>query len=70
MKRVHVISRAMRSVGYDAKKKILEVEFPAHTIYDYIGVPLKVYKALMEADSKGSYYNTYIKEVYPFNQIQ
>lgn len=67
MKRQYVDSTAMLSVGYNSKTHILEIEFPAHTIYDYLDVPEYKYTALMNAESKGEYYNKAIK---PFHQYK
>lgn len=69
MKRNQVISSAIVSIGYDAKKQILEIEFPAHTVYDYYKVPEVIYKGLLYADSKGVFYNLCIKDVYEYKQV-
>lgn len=69
MKRTHVISSSMISVGYNAKNKILEIEFPAGTVYDYFKVPESEYESLMNAESKGKYFNEYIKPFYLYKQV-
>lgn len=69
MKRVHISSTSIVSVGYDKVKKILEIEFPAGTVYDYYNVPLKKYESLLQAESKGQYFNFFIKGFHNFKQV-
>ena len=69
MYRRPVDSTLIRSVGYDIASSVLEVEFDAGTVYEYYDVPLSVYSALMEAESKGSYFNDHIKDMYPYAQV-
>lgn len=70
MKREHVDSSAMLSVGYDSRKHVLEIEFPAHTVYDYLDVPEFKFIALMNAESKGDYYNRAIKPYHPYRLVK
>ena len=56
LERQPVKSRILRSVGYDESSKILEVEFQTGLIYQYWGVPLKVYQDLMSSDTIGKYF--------------
>ena len=44
----------MRSVGYEAKSKVLEIEFESGEIYQYFEVPRGVLEALLRAESKGA----------------
>lgn len=50
-----VDSSMIYAVGYDRKTKTLEVVFNSGAVWGYEGVPHKVYKELMEADSKGRF---------------
>lgn len=68
MKRVLVESSSLRSAGYSAEERRLQVEFLSGTVYDYFGVPPAVHEALMMADSKGSFFNTEVKERYRFER--
>ena len=61
MKREVVESSNLRSIGYDAEKEVLEVEFAKGGVYVYSGVPEEIYKAIMNAESKGSAFFRYIK---------
>ena len=70
MKRIPVKSTTMRSVGYDIKRKILEIEFVDEEVYEYLDVPVKIYNGLIEAESPGKYLNEVIKSGnYRFEKI-
>lgn len=69
MLRKPVDSATMRTVGYEAKGRILEIEFDSGVVYQYIGVPARVHQELMKAESKGRYFNNEIREVYPYVQV-
>ena len=49
-----VNSSNLRSVGYDPDKLILEIEFHESGIYQYHGVPERVYGGLLSAKSIGA----------------
>lgn len=66
MRRKPVDSSSLVSVGYDPKRRILEIEFEGGGVYDYLGVPPEVFAALMEAPSKGAYVNDVVKEGFRF----
>lgn len=69
IKRISVVSSNIASVGYDAEKKILEIEFHHGAIYQYFDVPKEVYDGLMGAESKGSYYFHTVKEKYKYENL-
>ena len=54
-------SSTIASVGYDLAQKLLQLEFCSRTIYHYFGVPAAVHTALLEAPSKGRYFNQTIR---------
>jgi hypothetical protein len=60
-----VNSSAVRSVGYDQRSRILEVEFVSGEVYRYLGVERIVYGALLRSDSLGRFVNERIKPRYP-----
>lgn len=70
MDRELVDSSNIESIGYDAGSKILEVEFKNGGIYQYKGIPQKIYNELMEADSVGSFLHRLIKNVYGCERIE
>ena len=69
MKLTTVESSMIHAVGYDSKKRVLEVVFNSGRTYCYEGVPPKVYKELMAAESKGQYMRSEIIDVYPYAQL-
>jgi hypothetical protein len=68
MRRQPVESSAISSVGYDPRSSILEVEFRSGAVYDYHGVPTKVYESLMKAPSKGSFVSRKVRDRFPFTR--
>lgn len=70
MIRQTVSSSNIRSIGYDAKSKTLEIEFQDGDIYQYFNIPKSIYSALMSASSHGSYFHCYIKDQYQWTKIQ
>jgi hypothetical protein len=65
LERLLVDSSAFKSIGYDAAREILAIEFQSGMIRHYRGVPLDVFEALGQAESKGRYYAASIKNRYP-----
>ena len=59
----------MRSVGYEAKSGILEIEFQSGVIYRYLDIPAVVYEELLGAESKGQYFNREIRDSYECVQV-
>lgn len=70
MQRVPVDSRALKSVGYDADARMLELEFSSGTLYHYFDVPEFTYRALMHAKSKGYFFQTAIDRKFKFEEIK
>jgi len=66
MRRQPIDSSAISSAGYDAGSRTLEVEFRSGAVYDYFGVPPRVWKSLLTADSKGRYVSRQIRDRFPF----
>ena len=69
MERQSVTSSNIASIGYDAAKEILEIEFNHGGVYQYFDVPENVYKELMNAESHGKYFAAHIKDNYDFEKI-
>lgn len=61
MNETAVESTALSSVAYDDAREILRLEFRSRAIYHYYGVPAAVHAALLDALSKGSYFNRAIR---------
>ncbi len=57
-----VESSTMKSVGYEATSRILEIEFESGAVYQYLGVSARVQEELLGAESKGRYFNSEIRD--------
>ena len=67
MERQPVVSSLIRSVGYDFAASILEIELvEPNRVYTFYDVPFSVYDELMEAPSKGTYFNEFIRDLYAY----
>ena len=64
-----VESTTLATIGYDETLKRLQLEFCSRTVYLYFGVPAAVFEALLDAPSKGRYFNGAIRGRYPYRQI-
>jgi len=69
MQRQTVFSNRLRSVGYDALSKTLEVEFKNGRIYHYSKVPTSEFEALMTFESHEEYLNDNIKSTYSYREV-
>jgi KTSC domain len=69
MKRTAVDSSMMASVGYDRARRTLEIEFQTGDIYEYLDVPRDVFRALLNASSKGRFFHAEIDGIYAFTQL-
>ncbi len=70
MNRQFVQSSNLKSVGYDRETNVLEIEFHSGGVYQYLNVPESVFKALLNAASKGTYFHANIKERYKYKRIR
>lgn len=67
--RAFVDSSCIASIGYCMKTETLEIEFRSGIVYRYHRVPNDSYRALLRAESKGSFLNRFIKNRYPFKRM-
>ncbi len=70
MKRQPVTSSNIKSVGYDAASKLLELEFHSGGVYQYFNVPETTHNGLVKAESHGSYFHRNIRDKYRYRKIQ
>jgi hypothetical protein len=70
MEWVSVISSVLSEVGYDALRQTLGIRFKSGAVYYYYWVPDAAHKALMSADSKGTYFNKHIKGSYEHQMVE
>ena len=59
----------LRTIAYDEIGEVLQLEFCSRAIYHYLGVPAGVHEALLEAPSKGSYFNRAIRGRFPYRRL-
>jgi len=70
MRIIAVDSTSLRTVGYDAERQLLRIEFQNGSIYHYFDVPATVYQELMQAPSKGAYFNRSIRPIFDFALVK
>ncbi len=66
--RIPVVSSNIASVGYDAEKKVLEIEFHHGAVYQYFNVPKRIYEELMSSPSPGAYFMNELKDKIKFQK--
>jgi hypothetical protein len=64
-----VISSALVSVKYDAASKNLEIRFVNGRTYRYSNVSADICEGLLNADSKGAFFNAQIRDRYPYREL-
>jgi hypothetical protein len=70
MNPVAVRSSSLAQVDYDSRRATLQVAFRDGTAYQYAGVPLRTYRGLLHADSKGAYFNQHIRSLFPHEMLR
>ena len=69
MTRSPIESSMMMSVAYDKEQSVLEIEFRDGDVYEYRDVPELIFRGLLKAPSKGSFFHRQIESKYRFAQI-
>ncbi len=57
MTMTNVVSSNLQAVGYNETNQILYIEFKKSGTYQYIGVDRNIYEGLLNADSKGRFFD-------------
>lgn len=70
MKRDEVDSECLRSIGHDAKRDRLELEFHSRAVYQYDGVSKRSATNLKKASSIGGAFNDRIRDKYPYRKVR
>ena len=70
MERKRLNSSRIRSVGYDAKAQLLEIEFSDGKVVQYRGVSPEVHRQFMAAPSATSFFEEKIDESFPSSRIK
>lgn len=63
---VLVDSSTLRDVAYDSERRRLVLTFISGSVYEYADVPATVARDLLQAESKGQYFNAHIRERYRY----
>jgi hypothetical protein len=63
-------STSLTATVYLNSQALLELEFRSGDVYHYFGVPPETYEALLQAPSKGSYFNHYIRNCFDYVKIR
>jgi hypothetical protein len=66
---VAVQSASLRWVAYCRVQRLLEVIFQDGSRYQFRPVPLEGFEALLAAESKGTYFNRFIRNRYKYQQL-
>lgn len=69
MRVVTVDSSTLATVAYDEARELLQLGFCTRAVYQYFGVPAAVHQALLDAPSKGRYFNQAIRDRFPYRLI-
>ena len=64
-----VESTTLVTVSYDDTRELLQLEFCSRAVYEYFHVPAVVHQALLDASSKGRYFNRAIRGRFPYSLI-
>lgn len=69
MDRVALHSTLLASAGHDSRRRLLDVEFRTGELYRFFNVPSACYRELLGADSKGRYFNSSIRNRFPYQHL-
>ena len=65
-----VESSVLAAVGYDAGKRLLEIEFHSGAIYRYLEVPEEIHSRLLAAESKGHFFGANIRDKFRSERVK
>ena len=69
MRITSVESTTLVTVSYDGTRELLQLEFFSRAVYEYFGVPAAVHQSLLDASSKGRYFNQAIRGRFAYRVI-
>jgi hypothetical protein len=64
-----VPSTAIRAIDYDEQRRRLRVRFVSGQRYEYDDVPPTVHRSFVESGSKGRFFQTEIRDRYPYRRL-
>ncbi len=69
MQMIPVSSTHLSAVGFDTSDSSLVANFKNGTVYRYSGVPHSLFDALLNASSKGAFFNSNIRDRFPLVRL-
>ena len=69
MQRLPVESSDLVAIGYDARERVLEIEFKEGRVYRYLDVEPDVYERFMRTDSYGEFFFAHINKHYRYRRV-
>ena len=63
-------STSITAAVYLEQQALLEMEFRNGAVYHYIDVPAATYETFLLAESKGAYFNRYIRNRFAYVKIR
>jgi hypothetical protein len=66
----HVQSSVMTFVKYDDDACELDITFTSGKTYRYLQLPSEIYDGLLDAESKGEFFNDYIKDEFVYCEVR
>ena len=66
---IAVESSTLATIAYDRTHELLQLEFNSRALYQYFSVPVAIYEGLLQASSKGNYFNQAIRGKFPYSRI-
>jgi hypothetical protein len=64
-----VLSSVMNEIEYDPRSGDLDIRFVNGRRYRYSDVPPELYNHLIEAESKGAFFNVHIRDAYTHREL-
>jgi hypothetical protein len=64
-----VRSSAIHAIGYDVERRTLEIIFTGGGIYHFHNVPPEIYRRFLATNSKGSFFQDWIRGRYPHERL-
>jgi hypothetical protein len=69
MARVPLQSSVLAAAEYFPQLRTLDILFNTGEVYRYLKIPMSLYQGLLEADSKGTFFNAHIRNQFSFQYL-
>ena len=66
---VIIDSTSLAAAAYDEHQSLLQLRFQDGGCYEYAGVSAEVFHGLVQAESKGTYFNRFIRHAFPYAKL-